>query len=437
MLNKNFLENSCTNCGFCIPYFKDKIVLTNKLRIHEKKSLNLNELKKLNKFCPGYGFNYLPKNYKNFSKFNYLIGPYVNSYVGHSLDKIQRKKSSSGGILAEILIFLLKNKLVESIYMPILKKNKIFPEYDFIADSKLIRNNSQSIYTKIPVNMNFNKIYKYKKICFVGLPDQTKALTELCKYHKKLKKRIKLIIGPMVGINMDPDVVDGIKTIFNIKKNINIKKLRWRDGSWPGHLAVKFSNNKIFRIKKFYYNFLLPFYCSKETLFSNDFANESADISVGDAWSPKYEKMGGGWSLIWSKTKFGETVVKQLNKNKKIKINKISFNEAIRMHTHILDFKKRGSIYRKKIFNFFGCKVPNDKIFKDKFYLTRFFIELIIISIIMICKSRLGRFTLKILNVTILGIIFEKLRYSWKNITKDTKRKGFNKLNKHVFQKNY
>ena len=110
MLDKNFLENSCTKCGLCVPIFKNKILIDSKLQIRNLNTLNKNEIKKLKKFCPGYGFNYSPKSYKNYSKFNYLIGPYENSYVGYSFNKNQRLKSSSGGILTEVIIFLLKKK---------------------------------------------------------------------------------------------------------------------------------------------------------------------------------------------------------------------------------------------------------------------------------------------------------------------------------------
>ena len=133
----------------------------------------------------------------------------------------------------------------------------------------------------------------------------------------------------------------------------------------------------------------MPFYCSQETLVSNDFANEAVDISVGDAWSPKYEKIGGGWSMVWA-TPHGDNIPKKL-KFSKNSLNKVPFDEAIKMHTHILDFKKEALLYRKDILKFFNINVPKDKVYKDKFYLSRFLIELIL-SIIYFCKSKIGRF---------------------------------------------
>lgn len=430
IIDKNFLQNSCSACGFCAYKFPENFTLNTENKIEYQSNLNDQKLNELKKFCPGFGFNFNHDSYKNYSNFNYLIGPFIQSYVGHSKDSYQRKKSSSGGVTTEILIYLIKNNIVDAVYMPVIKNNSIFPSYDFVTDTDTIRENSQSIYTKIPVKKNFNQIANFKNICFVGLPDQTRAISEICKTNKVLKNKIKIKIGPMVGINMDRDVIDGIKSAFNIKEKIEI--LRWRHGEWPGYLYIKLSSGKEIKIKKFYYNFFLPFFCSRETLWSYDFANESADISIGDAWSPKYEKLGGGWSLIWSKTKFGHQILKQLQEKEIIRVNEISFDEAIKMHTHMLDFKKRGSIYRKKIFNFFNIKTPKDQTLNEKLYISRFIIEIIILIIIFSCRSKFGKLIIKFVNPSVLGFIFDKTRIIWKAITKKIKRKGFDKINKNV-----
>ena len=176
----------------------------------------------------------------------------------------------------------------------------------------------------------------------------------------------------------------------------------------------------------------MPFYCSKETLLSYDFANESADISVGDAWSPKYENIGGGWSLIWCKTPAGQEILHQLEQKKIIDLHEIKFDEAIKMHTHMLDFKKRGSIYRKKVFKFFNMKVPPDKTLDHQFSFTRLIIELTILLIIFICRSKIGKIIISLCSPSIMGFIFDKARIVWKGMTKKIKRRGFDKINKNV-----
>jgi len=424
-LDKNFFKNACTKCGFCEDIFPNKIKIDIKKNVSVKLHHNLDNKEKavFSKFCPGIGFNYL-KRKKNL-KFDNLIGNYVDSYISYSLNKKVRLNSSSGGVLTEVILNLLKNKEVDYVIMPLQMKNpNQLPRYSITRNLKDIKVNSQSIYTKIPSMNIIKKIIKSnKKFCFVGLPDQTMALRNLMEIYPIIKKNIKYIIGPMVGINMDPNSLDGIKKIYGINKNIDIKKLRWRDGEWPGYLYIKYSNNFEVRLKKFYYNFLLPFYCSQESLTSCDFTNEAADISVGDAWSPKYENKGGGWSVAWSKSKKGEKILKILKNKNKIYLKKISSKDAKRMHLHMLDFKKRGSQYRNKIYNFFGIAVPKNKIKSVNFSYKRLFIELIILISIGICKSNFGKLILRITNPTILGSFFSFVRIIWKKATYNIKRK--------------
>lgn len=298
------------------------------------------------------------------------------------------------------------------------------PEYKLTRDISHIRRNSQSIYTKIQLK-NLIKSSKYK-IGFVGLPDQISSIKRLIK-HKIIKNNIKFFLGPMVGINMDRDSIDGIKLSYNISKSSKIRRLKWREGKWPGYLSITFDNSKKIKLKKFYYNFLLPFYCSHESLLSVDFSNEDADLSVGDAWSPKYENSNkGGISLIYTKNVRGEKLINELSRLKNIFVKKVSYADAIKMHSHMLDFKKRGSQYRRNIYKFFKLNTPNHKIKKVNFNFLRYLIEIVILMIIYLLRSKIGRLILFILPPNFLGFIFEKLRYLWKRITKNTKRKGLN-----------
>lgn len=426
IFNKNFFKYACTKCGLCKDIFKkevkykandDYIKLSfNKLTIKNEKKLKI--------FCPAYGFDYTKK-IKDLN-FDNLIGNYFQSYISYSKSEDIRNNSASGGILTEIIKYLLENREIDYVIMP-LKKKKIYPEYGFTNDIKIVYQNSQSIYTKIPAVNTIGEVLKNnKRYCFVGLPDQTMAIRKIMEIYPSLKKRIKFIIGPMVGINMDRDSISGIKLIYNINKNLKIKEIEWREGEWPGNLFIKFSNNAIIRIKKFYYNFLLPFYCSHETLLSSDFSNEASDISVGDAWSPKFEKLGKGWSVVWSKNKKGDNLLKKIGK--RIFLKKISTNEAKKMHLHMLDFKKRGSQYRREIYKFFKIPVPNNITKKTKKKLSRFMIEIVIIFTIWICKSNFGKKILKYSSPSLLGKFFSFSRVLWKKLTYSTKRDKINEF---------
>lgn len=415
-----FLNITCSMCGLC-----DSLVDS---RIQNKDEVRLEAYKKTSfkKICPSIGINRAKLNLST-KKNHPLVGSYRDVYTGFSNNSKQRLSSSSGGVITEVLCFLLEEKIVDYICLPMPdSKKETTHTYELCNKTKDIRSSAQSIYTKVPAWGAIDKINSTKgKVAFVGLPDQIASLKALKNIDKNLDSKIKMMIGPVVGIGMDKEVLDIIPKIA--KNSTGIKKLRWRAGEWPGYLKVEFFDGELLKLHKFYYNYMLPFFCSHESLLSDDFSNECSDISVGDAWSPKYEKLGMGWSVVWSKTSIGDSILKSMAKKKKITLKRISSNEAISMHEHMLDFKKRGSKYRSKIYSFFGIPVPKYYSSEPRYVFTRYLIELIIVLVIWICRSKFSRFLLPKINQKFMGLLFSKLRVFWKRITKKIKRKGLSK----------
>ena len=415
MKNNLFIKFACTNCGLCFdncsqPNFKEHIVS----KLTDENFIN---------YCPGIGID--RKKIKLETKVHHsLMGNLVSNYVGYSKNKIQRTTSSSGGVLTETICYLLENAIVNGVCMPIpTDHTEAHHVYKIctLADLNIIRKYSQSIYVKIPANGIVEKIKIFDgKLAFIGLPDQIASM-RFISLQNNLNNKIKFFLGPMVGILMEPEVIQMIKKLS--KSKYNLLKLRWRHGEWPGKLYAKFKDKEL-SIDKFYYNYLLPFFCSHESLVQDDFYNELADISIGDAWLPEYENIGKGWSLIQSKTYIGDKLLNDMKKNKKISLEKIEDNKALRMHEHMIDFKKRGSKYRKKILNFFSIPTPKDYNYKINYNFKRYLIEIFILTTIIICKTKLVRYIMSKINQKFLGFIFSKFRIFWKNLTKNTKRKG-------------
>lgn len=415
---KNFLKYSCTKCGIC---FEDNQKEINR-KHYNKLENNLNKTSFLN-YCPGIGIN-RKKIDLDSKQFDNYFGYLNQTYVGFSNDDKQRYNSSSGGIITEVIVYLLSEKILDGVLMPFPADETETEHHYKICTSKDlddIRRFAQSIYKKIPLN-NLNEILLNAegKIGFIGMPDQIAGVRALSTLNKNIKKKIKFFIGPIVGILMENEASNMIPKIANT--NEKIEKLRWRHGEWPGNLFVKF-RSKEFIMKKFYYNYLLPFYCSNESLFHDDFYNELADISVGDAWLPEYENQGKGWSLVVAKTNIGEEILNNMKNKNKIYLEKISYLKALRMHEHMVDFKKRGSKYRKKILKMFNIKTPDHYNFVINYKYSRYLIEIFILLIIFCCKTKLARWFMSRIKPSILGNIFSILRIIWKKMTKSIKRK--------------
>ncbi len=163
-------------------------------------------------------------------------------------------------------------------------------------------------------------------------------------------------------------------------------------------------------------------------LYAVDFTNELTDISAGDAWSPKYEKLGQGFSVVISRSKKGENLLNEMKEKKIIKLEKISIEEATAMHGHMLDFKKRGSFIRLGWRKVFGKKVPEYGYSPKHIPLSRKLVEIIISSIFLIGSTGFARKIVELIPICVLGPLFNSLRKSWKRISKPAKRKGLRDL---------
>ena len=99
------------NKGIYIPKFNEKIC---------------NNCKTCLKVCPMYRFNLDSRNIPKDKKAeNYLLGHFFNCYIGYATDVDIRYNSSSGGLITQLLIFALENKIIDGAIVTKMKKDKI------------------------------------------------------------------------------------------------------------------------------------------------------------------------------------------------------------------------------------------------------------------------------------------------------------------------
>ncbi len=430
-LKSNVIDQGlCTHCGSCVGLSDGKLKFIDNgngpIPIYSENKVELDSL--IYDSCPGKGLNYpsLVKSTFNDEVKDWRTGYYKNFFIGYSLDKQIRKNGASGGILTNILIYLLENKLIDG---AITLKNgspKPWLAEPIIAQTKEeVFQCAQSVYAPVPINSILTKIKDFKgNLAFVGLPDQVSSIRFLQKKGVESVSKIKYVIGPYVGTNMYLDSVKSFIKSHGYKNIKDILSLKYRDGEWPGYLTIKMSDGKILKAEKFYYNYLIPFYITKGSLLSIDFCNELTDISVGDAWHPKYEKQGKGFSVIVGRSNKGINLLEQMEKEKSIFLEKIDKEAAVKMHAHMIDFKKRGSFIRFRLRKLFGKKTPDFGYEPLDISSKRILIELFISFLFFVCGTKLFRHIITYIPINIIGPLFNFLRLEWKNLSKKSKRKG-------------
>ncbi len=425
---------NCFHCGLCEGLSKNlfKMTYSNKGPIPKliRKPIknDISDLKKIVHACPGRGipYNHLSKKLITYKK-SKIIGNYNYLYLASSNSNQIRQKASSGGLVRSLLIELIKSKKVDYVCALDEKENKIL-NFDVLVTNSInkILNTSQSIYQTTPLLHKLKELKKNKKYAFVGLPEHIASLRILKVKYPKDYAHIKFLISIYSGTNMYPGAIE-----FYLKgngvRNINdIKKIDWRYGEWPGKLRIV-TKNKILSLKKFYYNYLIPFFISKSCLITPDFAGELSDISIGDAWSPKLENKGHGYSVAITRSKVFDEILIKLKINNSLYLKKINFKSAVQMHAHMIEFKKVGSYLRIEKLKKKG-PVPLYDLEPKNVTSLRKFIESIIGLIISIASNKIVKILFSLVNSRILGFIFKIIRQLWKSISKPTKRKGLNNI---------
>lgn len=420
----------CTHCGTCVSLAMGRLAMAptaeGPLPVETGVPASLPAIAYA--ACPGKGLDYpaLAKYVFGAEPESWLAGVVRSAYLGFAQTAEIRRRAASGGVITQTLVYLLEQGLVQGAVVVKQGQPKPWLAEPVIAHSvKEIVAASQSVYAPVPVNSLLEEMAAFPgRLAYVGLPDQVAALRRLQQASHPGACKVDYVLGPYVGTNLYSAAIESYLRANGIHDLNEVTELRYREGEWPGHLQVKTRSGRILRTEKFYYNYLIPFFVTRSTLFSVDFTNELTDLSVGDAWHPRLEAQRGGFSVVLARSERGEQLLHAMHAQGKVALAAIGLNEALVMHGHMLDFKKRGSFIRIQWRQALGLPVPDYGYAPAHIPLTRYGVELVISTIFAVGRTRLARRVVEKIPITILGPLFNTARKRWKQLSKPVKRNG-------------
>jgi coenzyme F420 hydrogenase subunit beta len=378
--------------------------------------------------CPGRGVDYpaLCTWYFDRIPSNWLIGCYRGISLGYSSVPEVRERASSGGLITQSLIYLLEEGIVDGAVVlkhgspdPWLSSPMIATTADEVLEAR------QSVYIPTPVNTLLDEMSTFPgRLAYVGLPDQVASLRRLQQLEHPGALKVDYVLGPYVGTMMYLGAIESYLRSHGIKSLEEIESLRYREGEWPGSLHIVTRKGRVLQSKKFYYNYLIPFFITRSTLLSVDFTNELTDLSIGDAWHPELENKGEGYSIVVTRSEKGERLISKMEQRGLVHLEALTIDDALTMHGHMIDFKKRGSFVRADLRVMFGRAAPAYGYRPEKITVSRRLVEVIITGSFLLAGTRLARRVLEWFPVDLMGMTFERVRSMWKRISKPTKRKG-------------
>lgn len=420
----------CNRCGTCVGLSDGRIIF------HDKENKYLPQwidavdeptAEIIYRACTGKGVDFSNLDKAVFEgKRNYH--PYIGSFrqIGIAWSNVPeiRSVSSSGGLLSHFLINLLRKKEIDGAVVLGMSREKPWQNEAFIATTpEEILSAAQSKYTISSVNEILPQIAAFEgKLAYTGLPGQVQSVRILQQMQHPSVKNIRYVIGPFFGNILHFSSVISLLRSFGIKNYHQIKKLEFRAGEWPGVMRIEMQSGEVVQLKKFHANYLIPFHICKSSLYCIDFTNEFTDLSGGDAWAPEYEERGKGFSLIITRSNLGDAILNEMVERNEISFLPLSPEEAIKMHSHGYDFKKRGAFIRMRYRKWSGRMVPEYRIQPGRFPFSRWLMEAVIIFLFSLMTSRFARWLSEKIPPEMLGRIFEAARKFWKKNTASIKK---------------
>lgn len=425
---------NCTHCGACVGLHPDLLafqatergplpVATHPFTEDEDARLAIAWA-----VCSGRGVPYPPlwNRLSGRSPESWLLGPYRQVYTGYASDPTIRRRGASGGVISRVLIHLLETGQIEGAV--VIRQGLYTPEEaaPLIATNRdEVLASAQSVYAVTPMLTLLPEMERFPgRLAFVGLPEQVAALRMLQAVGHPAAQKVVFVAGPYTGTNMYAGAVRAFLRMQGVSDRVPITSLQWRAGEWPGYLRVETADGRVFKAQKFYYNYLIPFYISRNCQITPDFTNELTDLSVGDAWSPQFEAAGGGHSVIVARSDRAETLLNDMGRSSLLTLDPIPVPQALAMHGHMLDFKKRGTFIRLQVQQRQGKPVPNFGYRPAAIPASRWCVEAVISGSFWVGSWGWARWLVSKLPIEVVGPAFNTLRKTWKGISKPTKRKG-------------
>jgi hypothetical protein len=161
-------------------------------------------------------------------------------------------------------------------------------------------------------------------------------------------------------------------------------------------------------------------------LLCTDLSNEFTDISGGDAWAPVYEERGKGFSMVLSRSEQGAAILTEMEAAGLISLMPITADEAITMHSHGYDLKKRGTFIRFKFRSLIGKTNPDFGYTLKGFPVSRYLMEFVVSALFVLLGTRAARWLVEQIPPATIGRVFERSRKIWKKATFSIKRENLN-----------
>ena len=394
-------DNLCTGCGTCAG-----VCPSSSITMQERKGLNIpvvdkkscrvkNRCKICSLVCPGQGINLYEISDMLFpgTQNDFYLGRFLECYTGYSANHDIRFHSASGGVITQMLLFMLEKKLIDgAVVTKMNQQDPLKPEVVIARTRGEIISARSSKYCPVNLNILIKSIRKENiKVAVVGLPCHIHGFRKAEMVFPDLRKKVVAYLGLFCSSTRSYYATRYLIREYGIKKD-DIRTFAYRDEGWLGSMLVKLKTNEIRKIPfRKYYREIRSFFIPHRCTLCSDHAAELSDISFGDIYIPEFWDDKIGTNSVIARSEKGHSLLRELARANVVTLEKINKRCIIRAQQNMLTRKKKHVQTRIFFLKLFFKKTPNfafDPILKINL-LER--LKYLVTAVILYSQIRIGR----------------------------------------------
>jgi coenzyme F420-reducing hydrogenase beta subunit len=306
----------------------------------------------------------------NETKYTFETGYYKNTYISYNKEDKSRLNATSGGVSTWLLKKLYEDGLVDRIVCVGHNPNpkKLF-DYKINSDLSFLSSNTGSVYYPVELSDAIKEIIKTDgKYIITGLPCFIKAIRLAQKKNRKLRNRIKYTVALTCGQMKSKYYTEHLIDLSGVEGDIRRVHYRGKDSKEKASNFYFSAINSVDESSKLYWKSRVKtiwtnrWYTPNACDYCDDVFGETADISVMDAWLPEYIKDSKGTSLIITRDKEIDQLIKNSIEQNSLGGREISVKKIIKSQQGVLDIKRDKLSYRLFLAEKNSLKVPKKRV---------------------------------------------------------------------------
>lgn len=308
----------CTGCGICIGACSfgaiSMIVKQGRFlpQVDVRKCRNSKGCHRCYDACPGVGVDLVGLSNNNINKDD-LIGSFHSCYVGNSTDQNLRYHAASGGMVSQLLIWLLENRMIDGALVSRFDKSNPLKVKSFIARSKEdILLSKSSKYAPVSFHDAVKELRSAQKgkYVVVGLPCHIHGFRKLEKIDKNISSKVVAHFALYCSASRTFNFTEYLMN----ERHIDIDKidfLAYRDNGCLGGIVVKGPGVDFYEDYQSYSHPLRSIFIPRRCLLCIDHFGELGDLSFGDIHVGPYLSDKVGVNSIISRNQEWDSLLNQ------------------------------------------------------------------------------------------------------------------------------